>query len=500
MIQLRVIRAVVVTWVLSQGIQAALGQGAPGAFTDSKEPPTTPAARRAQELLDLVNANDPQRISKYIAENFAPGIRDEFPMEEHLGMFAQMHNSSGGFDLYGFRSYDPPRPETAAVAVMRNRLTEAWNAIVVEVETEPPHRVTSVQFAPARPPKDAPPAGPIKADQLASELKAFVEKLVKAKAFSGTVLVAKEGKVLFSGAYGLASKDYDVPNRLDTKFNLGSMNKMFTAVAVAQLTEQGKLAYDDPLSKYLSTDWLPREVSDKITVEHLLTHTSGLGSYFSEKFMGSSRALYRKVDDYKPLVAEEKPQFEPGTQWAYSNTGMLLLGAVIEKASGEDYFDYVRKNIYEPAGMKNSDCYELDHVNPNLAVGYSKETGPNGQTVWTNNIFKHVLRGGPAGGGYSTVEDLLRFDQAMRANKLVKAETAERIWSPKPNSPEYGYGFGLQGEPGNRIVGHSGGFPGINSVLEMHLDTGYTIAVMSNYDRGAMPVANKINELLKRIE
>src|SRR5262249_3882340 len=154
-----------------------------------------------------------------------------------------------------------------------------------------------------------------------------------------------------------------------------------------QLVEKGKLSLDDPIGKYLDESWCSREILDKVLVKHLLTHTSGLGSYFNDTFWKSSRTLFRKVEDYKPLVHDEKLAFEPGTKWSYSNTGMLLAGAVIEKASGMDYFEYIRQNVTGPAGMTGTDCYELDKVNPNLAVGYQRERTPRG-VVYENNIFQ----------------------------------------------------------------------------------------------------------------
>jgi CubicO group peptidase (beta-lactamase class C family) len=308
------------------------------------------------------------------------------------------------------------------------------------------------------------------------------------------VLLAKDGQVIFKGAYGTANKDFNAPNRIDTKFNLGSMNKMFTAVAIAQLVERGKLSLDDPLAKFMP-DFPSKDAAEKIKIKHLLSHTAGLGSYFNRKFQESSRELYRTVDEMLKLAQDEKMAFEPGTRWQYSNTGMLVLGKVIEKASGQDFFEYIRENIYKPAGMINSDCYELDHVNQNLAVGYEKEYGDKGYT-FENNIFKHVMRGGPAGGGYSTVEDLHRFAVALRAGKLVGAEYVKLLLSAKPelNSPNYGYGFQISAAP--RIAGHGGGFPGISSNLDMFLDNGYIAVVMSNYGGASRLASDKLRELV----
>ena len=161
----------------------------------------------------------------------------------------------------------------------------------------------------------------------------------------------------------------------------------------------------------------------------------------------------------------------------------------------QSYFDYVRDHIYKPAGMLNTDAYELDYVTPNLAVGYQREQTSSGPR-WRNNIFMHVIRGGPAGGGYSTVEDLLRFDVALRSGKLVSKKYVDLLTTPKPElqSPAYGYGFGVF--DGGKIVGHSGGFPGISSNLDIYLTSGYTIAVLSNYGGGSMPVVRKARTLL----
>ena len=383
------------------------------------------------------------------------------------------------------------------MVIVQNKLTQDWQAFIMRIEPEALHRIASLQFAPARPPSDLAPAKKLTDAEMVKELQAFVQRLADADAFSGTVLLAKDGKVLFKGAYGLASKRFNVPNRVDTKFNLGSMNKMFTGVAIAQLVQSRKLSLDDPLSKFVSSDWLAPDITDKIRIKHLLTHTSGLGSYFNEKYQESSKALFRELDDYKPLIVDSTLAFEPGTDWAYSNTGMFMLGVVIEKVTGQSYYDYIRDNITGPAGMANTDCYEMDKPVPNLAIGYSRERGPSG-SQWTNNLYKHVLRGGPAGGGFSNVEDLLRFDIALRGHKLLSPASTDLLWSGKPklNSPDYSFGFGIGGTPDDRIVGHGGGFAGINSNLDMFLDSGYTAVVLSNYDGGAQSVSGKIQELL----
>ena len=385
------------------------------------------------------------------------------------------------------------------MVIVRSRLTGAFEALTFDFDAQ--DLVAGLRLGQgARPPRDQPPLPPLSRDQAVAELGAFVDKVTAAELFSGSVLVAKDGKVLYQTARGVANRNDDVPNRLDTKFNLGSMNKMFTAVVTARLVEQGKMRFEDPVSKWLGGDgWTKADLS-KVRVEHLLSHTSGLGSYFNDTYVRTARQLYRTVDDYKLLVADETLAFEPGTRWQYSNTGMLLAGAVLEKASGRDYFDLVRETLYGPAGMKNTDCYDVDLVVPHLAIGYSRE-GTGAGRQWRTNTFEHVIRGGPAGGGYSTAPDLLAFAEALRLGKLVEPASLETLWSPKPAlaSKEYGFGFGLREGPGGRVVGHGGGFSGISSNLDIWPESGYVAVVLSNQDEGSEAVVEIIRNLVGRI-
>lgn len=452
------------------------------------------AERYARELIGFVTTGDRAAYRKFVEASFSKPMLDR-PMQQHLGFMSSMYDQTRGWDYVKVQDWNA----NEVVVLVKGKLTGSMDALLVRVEADPPYKITGIGL---RPPRADPDAAPKKlsADQAARELEAFVKKLAEADVFSGALLLAKDGKVLYKGAFGMANKDFNAPNKVDTKFNLGSMNKMFTGVAIAQLVEKGKISYDDPLSKFIP-DFPNAEAAKKIQIKHLLTHTAGLGGYFSERFQRLARDQVRTVDDMMKLAREDEKDiaFEPGSRWRYSNTGMMVLGKVIEIASGQSYFDYVRDNTHKPAGMTNTDCYELDKVNSNLAVGYDKRFTDSG-IEWSNNVFMHVMRGGPQGGGYSTVEDLLKFDQALRSGKLVKAETLKLLTTPKPelNSPEYGYGFGV--EPERNVAGHSGGFPGIASNLDMFLGSGWTAIVMSNYSRGSGPVSTKMSELISAVD
>ncbi len=464
--------------------------------TSFQDRPALPEGRRGEQvraLIEAVNSGAPEQVRKFIAENCDREFAGRVSMGEHVGLFLGFRRDSGGIDFHGVRSYTPER-EGETVVIVRDRNYGNWRAFTLRFTPTPEFLIAGIGINDARTPSDV-QEPPLSEEQILQEVRGLVERLIKKDAFSGAVLLAKSDEVLLASAGGEASKAFHVPNNPDTKFNLGSMNKMFTATAVVRLIEQGKLSYDDPISKYVDPSWLPADVTQEITIRHLLTHSSGLGSYFNQAYNRSSRELFRKLADYKPLVRDDRPAFTPGSRFQYSNTGMFLLGVVIESVTGEDYFDYIRKTIYQPAGMTNTDCYEMDLPVENLAIGYSPDWGsPLG---WRNNLYKHVIKGGPAGGGFSTIKDLHRFALALLAGKYVSKSSLEAMWTDHLGA-NYGYGFSVVRDDAGKVVGHSGGFPGINSRLDIYLDSGYIVAVMSNVDNGAVPLARAISKLMAR--
>jgi D-alanyl-D-alanine carboxypeptidase len=226
-----------------------------------------------------------------------------------------------------------------------------------------------------------------------------------------------------------------------------------------------------------------------------------MGQYWQEYFQSPKMLEIASVADYDNLANRNPLQFEPGEKFLYSNCGPLVLGLIIEKISGMSYYDYVKKHVYKPAGMINSDCYDITTIVENLAVGYTKGA-PMGRSFkeWHNNLGSHPLKGGPAGGGYSTVEDLLNFDIALRSGKLLSAENFKLMTSGKVarnEQTQYAYLFQEKFVNGHRIIGHNGGAGGINSHLAMYMDLGYTVAIMSNYDPpAAEKIASRLEELL----
>jgi CubicO group peptidase (beta-lactamase class C family) len=272
------------------------------------------------------------------------------------------------------------------------------------------------------------------------------------------------------------------------------MNKMFTAIAIGQLVEAGKLTFDDPLIKVLP-DYPNEEAARTITLRHLLTHTSGLGDIFdSPKY--DRRKQYPSMKAMLPIFADAPLAFEPGKGTQYSNAGFIVLGAVIEQVTGRSYYDYIREHVYKPAGMTDSDSYRTDEVAPNLAVGYAHfGDDPFGIAPRRPNHLFIGWRGNSCGGGYATAPDLLKFSRALTGHKLLSPPMTEIVTAAKRSSESgdgYGFGFQVAKRNGKDIRGHSGGGPasGINSDLEIFWDGGYTVVVLGNYDA---PAAQNLN-------
>lgn len=330
------------------------------------------------------------------------------------------------------------------------------------------------------------------------DLDSYFNTLVAENKLSGVILVAKDGVTIASKAAGIANKSTKAPIDLNTKFNLGSMNKMFTAVAVAQLAQAGKLSFTDTVGKHLP-DYPNKDVAQKVTIHHLLTHTSGMGMYWGEKFKEQHDKLLT-VAAHLPLFAGDPLAFAPGEKFQYSNAGYMLLGAIIEKISGEDYHSYVQEHVYKPAGMSDTGFYDPARQIPNLAVGYTRMS-PDGQPQEEirDNTSIREIRGGPAGGGFSTAPDLVRFQQALFSYKLLDKTHTELVTTGKVDGPrgmgKYAYGFGDNNVGGKRSVGHNGGSPGIAANFEMFPESGYTAVELMNTDPPAlMPIAKAVRE------
>ena len=300
--------------------------------------------------------------------------------------------------------------------------------------------------------------------------------------FSGAVLVADGNDVVYTRNIGQGIDDR-------TRFNLASSGKMFTAVAILQLVQQGKLDLDAPIGRYLPK-WPVATVREQVTARQLMLHTSGLGIYWGEAFDKRRPQLHR-LADYEPLLATE-PKFTPGTQWAYSNTGFMMLGLLVEAISGEDYYDYIERHVFAPAGMQDSGYFAVDGIAEHVAKPHRDGVAQ----------AMPEPRGGAAGGGYSTTRDMLRFHRALTGGRLLDAKTTALLFAPVTmpegtRAPPHGLGM-LRFAVGSDVAyGHPGGAPGVGSDFRATRDSKWAIVVFGNNDDvRTMPLADELAGLL----
>ncbi len=306
------------------------------------------------------------------------------------------------------------------------------------------------------------------------------DKLLSAQFKSGetgcAALVAMNGRIIYKKAFGMANLELNVPMQPDMVFRIGSITKQFTAIAILQLMEQGKLSLQDDITKFIPD--YPTQAY-KITIENLLTHTSGIKSYTSDpgimKYMKDDFKPEEVIDKFKNLPME----FAPGTKWNYNNSGFFLLGYIIEKASGMKYQDYIEQNLLKPAGMTNS-LYGSDRkIVKNRAYPYAND----GDTA-VNADYLSMLLPYSAGSLMSTVEDLYKWNRALLSNKFVKKETLEKAWTEfklaDGSGTHYGYGWSLSQVQGIRTIEHGGGINGYLTNAIYLPEKDLFVAVFSN--------------------
>lgn len=458
-----------------------------GEFTLSVETtstiPDTPVGKRVKETLDIINSGDRTRIQDFISTQFTPSFIKLFGKERLFNVYYGFYEKYKGLEFHKVRESSPDR----FAGVFRCRLTGSAYLFGLTVHARSPHKIRGMTLLPMTHPDQPESLESLSEKERVEMLESYLDSLGKSGVFSGAVLLAKNGKVVFQKAHGLAERQGNVLNKIETRFNLASINKMFTAVAVAQLSEQGKMSYDDPVGKYLDSDWLSPKISNKVQVKHLLSHTSGIGIskgddnlVYLEKYISKK---FRRIDDYKIMTQGAFFKTDPGKEYSYSNIGFHLLGAIIEKVSGESYYDYVQAHIFDVAGMKDTGFDELDQLASNTARGYVKEE-KDGKVSWRSNESDCNWKGTPAGGAYSTVGDLLKFEQALMKDSLVSKETRDLLFTPKKElgARSYGYGFTVRQFGEQLKVGHTGGYTGINNSFSIYLNNGYTVIILCNID------------------
>lgn len=313
--------------------------------------------------------------------------------------------------------------------------------------------------------------------------------------FNGSALIAQNGKVIMKKGFGSANMEWNIPNEPNTKFRLGSITKQFTAFLIVALAEQGKLKLDVPISTYLPD--YPKATADKITLHHLLTHTSGIPNYTSlpNFFKDKSRNPYTP-EEFVKTFSDLPLEFTPGEKFNYSNSGYFLLGYIIEKVSGKSYEQYLQETIFTPLKMVNSGYDHSETILPNRATGYEKR----GKKI-TNSPYLDMSIPYAAGSLYSTVEDLYLWDQSLYTNQLLSSKSMESLFNTYIKAGKGSYGYGWFIDQTNdasplKVVQHGGGINGFNSIL-YRIPADRNLIVLLNNTGGT--VLNEMSEAIRAI-
>jgi len=429
--------------------------------------PQTPAGRHIEAYFKAFNAGETAMKDFFTSHTAKEGLQQN-PVEVRLNRYRQMRDRLESLVL---RKVTEARADFISVVAG----TGTGLSVRLDFQFEPtePFGLAGIRVMDLGNDKETtvPTAAKKNNDELLAAVKDYADKAVKAEEFSGVILVAQNGSPLFEQAYGYADRDKKIPNQIQTKFNIGSINKSFTSLAIRQLIARKKISLDDPIRKFLP-DYPNKDAASKVMIRHLLNMTSGIGDFFGERYETTPKENIRSLEDYLPLFADRPLEFEPGAREQYSNGGFIVLGLIIQKASGVDYYTYIREQIFKPAGMLDSDWFDKSVPVPNRAIGYVREG-----SSWKTNFETLPGKGSSAGGGYSTARDFLKYTIALAQGPLKEA------------GAEIGGGFGI-----------GGGAPGLNAALEWDPKNGYMIAVLSNFSPpSAERVARKIRSWLPSI-
>jgi len=432
--------------------------------------PSVPDTLAGQALTGWLQAFDSGNRTTY--QEF---LRTKYPsILKDVDDEMQFRQMTGGFDVRRIVTSEPNK----IVAILEDRDNEQFGELTLTAQPGDPYVIANLDVRAIRTPAEfAPP--PMTQAELIAALRDRVAAQNAAGRFAGAVLVAKNGTPVFEEAIGLADRARNIPNTVQTRFRIGSMNKMFTAVAVMQLVQAGRVKLDAPLGTYLK-DYPNKELASHVTIAELLDHTGGTGDIFGPQFE-AHRLQLQTLADYERLYGSRALLFKPGSKWDYSNYGFVLLGLVIERVSRQSYYDYVRTHVYVPAGMTSTGSEPEDRAVPNRSIGYTWT--PDGTLEPNTDTLPY--RASSAGGGYSTVGDLLAFANALQSHRLLNAHYTELLTTGKvdtPNGGRYAYGFEDQTVNGVRCIGHNGGAPGQNGELRICPAIGYVVATLANMD------------------
>ena len=466
------------------------------------------AQNTLQSLLDVLATGDQAAYERFVAKNYAPSALAEYPAEDHASSLARIYADTGGFEVARIIAEKPESVQAEAV----DRITRERYCLTLKRKGES-GRQGITDFTARGLYAAAPELTTPRAEEIVQIVGRVAEEFTRRGLFSGVILIAKDDKIILEKAYGKASMAWKAPMTLGTRLNVASIGKSLTGVAIAQLVESGKLSYDDVVGKLLP-DYPDQKIRERVTVRQLLSHTSGIGPKdYYETPAWVMRPRLRSVSDYMRLVNGTTIGAEPG-KYLYSNSGYVILGAIIERVTGSSFYDYIRDHVFKPAGMTHSFYPEMDSQDPDVAVpltnlfnrgeGYLFRLGRP-----RSAIYELPARGGPQGGAYLTAGDLFAFQRALRSGVLVTPSKYKEMTTPESGSgagasgltgvAREGLGVEIITRNGHTFYGHTGGDLGVASMVYWYPDTGYTTILLSNRDpRAARVLTNLTRALITR--
>lgn len=464
--------------------------------------PSSAAATPLRALVEAYNSGDSARLVAFVRAHYPARIAGSRAAERVAAYWTSVRREFGPATPHGVLASS----ERSTEVWMRGDVSAAWFTLQLEVSADSA-KVAGAGVGRGISPRAAKPPAPVPPARLAAEIGAYLRRLDHHDLFSGAVLVAHHDRVVFRGAAGRASREHGVRNRVDTRFNVASVAKMFTAAAVLRLVADRRLSLDDSIAAWVPA-W-PRPHADQVTLRHLLTHTSGIelddDSLFNAE-AENARTLGRVVDAQIRALARHQELLAglSAGRFDYTNEGFDLAGAIVERAGGRPFHEFMANEVFARAGMTSSGPLERDGSVPGLATGYTSRDGALSGNVpgprRTNALWLSVY-GRPSGQSYSTVEDLWRFVRALRGHRLLPAALADAMLSPQigissSDEPREDYGFGVEiKRRGSTMrLGHSGGLPGASARVDVYPGLEYTVIVLANEDWTANNVADRIGE------
>ncbi len=431
-----------------------------------------------------INSTSEVEQKEIITNIFSKSAIDEIGFERLTGLIGQLHTNYAPLEYHHSETLSFNKPEGTSYIMhiyAKHPGAIMWQDFQMRLDPEPPNKLKTIGFIAEVSEPITLPNGSIEQKETLDWLNSYIQNLNSEYDLYGSILIAKGNNILLEKYFGFTDAEKTIPINSSSLFGMASGGKMFTALCVAKLVEEKKLNFDDQITKYIE-GLSDKTKADKITIHHLLTHTSGVEQYWwGQKSEAFNNAV--TINDHLKMVLDAGLKTDAGKEYEYNNSNYILLGAIIEKVSGKDYFTFVKENIFNKAGMNNSGYFNKEAKNVVSPLIRSE-----GKDKWVE-VERGKGKGSSAGGSFSNVSDMLKFSKALRSGLVVSIETLKNMIAVKNNNmvatEDYGYGFIIQKFDNELSYGHGGTAKGVNFEFRYFPNSDITVVIFSNQDNGA---------------